>query len=32
MLSVVVCAGLQLVELGISSIEMRDRLWGVGPL
>ena len=32
MLSVIVCEGLPLVELGISSIEIRDRLWGVGPL
>ena len=32
MLPFLVCAGLRLVELGMSSIEVRDRLWGVGPL
>ena len=27
-----VCAGLLLVELGMSSIEIKDWLWGVGLL
>ena len=32
MLSVLVCPGLQLMELGMSSMEIRDQLWVVGPL
>ena len=30
MLSVLGCAGLRLVELGMSGIDIRDRLCGVG--